>query len=267
MAAGSMRIDERLVRDGLADSRTLAQRFVMAGSVRIDGQVAAKPSSPVRDAQEVTVDRGSPFVSRGGEKLENALVDLAADIAAEGFVIEGASAIDIGASTGGFTDCLLQRGATHVVAVDVGYGQLHQRLRDEPRVTMMERTNARHLTPDMLPYAPDLIVCDASFISIATVLPATFACMRAEGWWGVLLCKPQFEAGRDRMNKHGRKGVLTDVDVRATVVDETVEAIRGLGVEVLKVVQAHPPGPKGNIEYCLLVRGSGEMTAVVPSPS
>ncbi|MBC7461276.1 MAG: TlyA family RNA methyltransferase [Thermoleophilia bacterium] len=253
--AQSIRIDERLVRDGLVDSRSLAQRLVMAGSVRIDGQVAAKASSPVRDNQEVAVDQGPPFVSRGGEKLENALVDLEADIAAYDFVIDGAHAIDIGASTGGFTDCLLQRGAAHVVAVDVGYGQLHQRLRSDPRVTMMERTNARHLTPDVLPYAPDLIVCDASFISISTVLPATFACMRREGWWGVLLCKPQFEAGRARMNKHGRKGVLTDVDVRATVVDETVAAIRGLGVEVLKVVQAHPPGPKGNVEYCLLVRG------------
>lgn len=255
--ASSMRIDERLVRDGLAESRTLAQRLVMAGSVRIDGQVAAKPSSPVRDAQDVSVDAGPPFVSRGGEKLENALVDLAAEIAQHGFVVEGAEAIDIGASTGGFTDCLLQRGARHVVAVDVGYGQLHQRMREDARVTVMERTNARHLTPELLPYAPDLIVCDASFISIATVLPATFACMRAEGWWGVLLCKPQFEAGRDRMNRHGRKGVLVDEDVRATVVEETVASIRGLGVEVLQVVQAHPPGPKGNIEYCLLVRGGG----------
>jgi len=253
----TIRIDERLVRDGLVVSRSLAQRLVMAGAVRIDGQVAAKPSSNVRDNQEVTVDQGPPFVSRGGEKLENALVDLAERIAAEGFAVEGAKAIDIGASTGGFTDCLLQRGAAHVVAVDVGYGQLHPRMRDDARVTVMERTNARHLTPDQLPYAADLIVCDASFISIGTILPPVFATMRPEGWWGVLLCKPQFEAGKTRMNKFGRKGVLTDAAVRDEVVEETVASIRAAGVEVLEVVQAHPPGPKGNIEYCLLVRGSG----------
>ncbi|MCW2928613.1 MAG: hemolysin [Thermoleophilia bacterium] len=250
-----MRLDERLVHDGLVESRSLAQRLVMAGSVRVDGQVVDKSSAKVRDGQVLTVDAGPPFVSRGGEKLENALVDHAGRIEAEGFRVEGAHAIDIGASTGGFTDCLLQRGAAHVVAVDVGYGQLHQRLRAHERVTMMERTNARHLTREDLPFAPDLIVCDASFIPLATVLPATIAAMSPQGWWGVLLCKPQFEAGRDRMNRHGRKGVLTDVDVRAQVVEETVASVRSMGVDVLDVVQAHPPGPKGNIEYVLLVRG------------
>jgi 23S rRNA (cytidine1920-2'-O)/16S rRNA (cytidine1409-2'-O)-methyltransferase len=134
-------------------------------------------------------------------------------------------------------------------------------MREDDRVTVMERTNARHLTPELLPYAPNLIVCDASFISIATVLPATFACMRAEGWWGVLLCKPQFEAGRERMNRYGRKGVLTDVDVRAQVVEETVESVRAMGVDVLDVKQANPPGPKGNIEYVLLVRGPAPVPA------
>jgi 23S rRNA (cytidine1920-2'-O)/16S rRNA (cytidine1409-2'-O)-methyltransferase len=254
--ASTSRIDERLVELGLAESRSRAQRLLMAGSVRVDGQLVDKASTKVREQQSIEVIQGSPFVSRGGEKLENALVDHAARIAAEGFTIEGARAIDVGASTGGFTDCLLQRGAAHVVAVDVGYGQLHQRLRSDDRVTNLERTNARHLTPGDLPYSPDLLVCDASFIPLATVLPATVALMdRATGWWGVLLCKPQFEAGRERMNRHGRKGVLTDVDVRAQVVAETIESVRAMGVEVLDVKQAHPPGPKGNIEYVLLVRG------------
>jgi 23S rRNA (cytidine1920-2'-O)/16S rRNA (cytidine1409-2'-O)-methyltransferase len=258
VGARGIRIDERLVRDGLAESRSLAQRLVMAGSVRVADQVVTKSSQTVRDDQDVTVDTGPPFVSRGGEKLENALVSFASEIATHGFEIDGARAIDVGASTGGFTDCLLQRGAAHVVAVDVGYGQLHESLRQDERVTSLERTNARHLTADDLPYAPNLIVCDASFISLATVLPAVFACMDPAGWWGVLLCKPQFEAGRERMNKYGRKGVLVDADVRAQVVAETVAALRdACGIEVLHEVQAHPPGPKGNREYCLLVRGGG----------
>jgi 23S rRNA (cytidine1920-2'-O)/16S rRNA (cytidine1409-2'-O)-methyltransferase len=250
------RIDERLVELGLAESRSQAQRLLMAGSVRVDDQLVDKASAKVREDQAIEVVAGSPFVSRGGEKLENALTDHADRIAAEGFEVTGARAVDIGASTGGFTDCLLQRGAAHVAAVDVGYGQLHQRLRTDERVTNIERTNARHLAPGDLPYAPNLLVCDASFIPLATVLPATIALMdQAEGWWGILLCKPQFEAGRERMNRHGRKGVLTDEDVRAQVVEETVESVRAMGVEVLDVVQAHPPGPKGNIEYALLVRG------------
>ncbi len=250
------RIDERLVELGLAESRSQAQRLLMAGSVRVDGQLVDKASTKVREEQQLEVVTGPPFVSRGGEKLENALVDHADRIAAEGFEVTGAKAIDVGASTGGFTDCLLQRGAEHVVAVDVGYGQLHQSLRSHAKVTMLERTNARHLQPGDLPYSPDLLVCDASFIPLATVLPATIALMdQSAGWWGVLLCKPQFEAGRDRMNKHGRKGVLVDEAVRAQVVEECVESVRAMGVEVLDVRQAHPPGPKGNIEYALLVRG------------
>lgn len=252
----STRIDERLVALELAESRSQAQRLLMAGSVRVDGQLVDKASTKVREGQFIEVIAGAPFVSRGGEKLANALVDHADRIAAEGFVVEGALAIDVGASTGGFTDCLLQRGAAHVVAVDVGYGQLHQSLRAHERVTMLERTNARYLAPGDLPYSPNLLVCDASFIPLATVLPATIALMdQAAGWWGILLCKPQFEAGRERMNKHGRKGVLVDEDVRAQVVEECVASVRAMGVEVLDVVQAHPPGPKGNIEYVLLVRG------------
>jgi 23S rRNA (cytidine1920-2'-O)/16S rRNA (cytidine1409-2'-O)-methyltransferase len=253
--AGSVRIDERLVADGLAESRSLAQRLLMAGSVRVDGQLVDKASAKVRPEQQVEVIARAPFVSRGGEKLANALQAHAAAIDELGLRIEGARAIDVGASTGGFTDCLLQRGAAHVVAVDVGYGQLHASLRGDARVTNLERTNARHLAAGDLPYAPDLLVCDASFIPLATVLPAVVAAMDPAGWWGVLLVKPQFEAGRERMNRHGRKGVLVDVEVREQVLDEAVASVRELGMEVVDVVQAHPPGPKGNVEFAALVRG------------
>lgn len=262
--AGAVRVDERLVRDGLVESRSLAQRLVMAGAVRVDDQVVAKASVMVRDHQRLTVDQGPPFVSRGGEKLEHALIDHGERIKREGFTIAGARAIDIGASTGGFTDCLLQRGAAHVLAVDVGYGQLHQSLRADERVTVMERTNARHLEPSDVPWPPQLLVCDASFIPLGTVLPATIELMEPSGWWGVLLCKPQFEAGRERMNKHGRKGVLVDAQVRARVVEETVESVRRMGVDVLEVAQARPPGPKGNIEYALLVRGPAPALVAEP---
>jgi 23S rRNA (cytidine1920-2'-O)/16S rRNA (cytidine1409-2'-O)-methyltransferase len=255
MASETMRIDERLVVDGLADSRSRAQRLLMAGSVRVDGQLVDKASTKVRAVQVVELVARSPYVSRGGEKLANALESHARAIAGHGFAIEGAQAIDVGASTGGFTDCLLQRGAAHVVAVDVGYGQLHASLRGDARVTNLERTNARHLQPADLPYAPNLLVCDASFIPLATVLPAAVAAMDPAGWWGILLVKPQFEAGRERMNRHGRKGVLTDVAVREQVRDEAVESVRALGIEVVAVQQAHPPGPKGNVEYAALVRG------------
>ncbi len=250
-----MRIDERMVRDGLAESRSLAQRLLMAGSVRVDGQLVDKASANVRDGQLVELVQKAPFVSRGGEKLANALEAHAPLIAEHGFAIEGAHAIDVGASTGGFTDCLLQRGAAHVVAVDVGYGQLHASLRADSRITNLERTNARHLVQSDLPYAPNLLVCDASFIPLATVLPAVIAAMDPSGWWGVILVKPQFEAGRERMNKHGRKGVLVDAFIREQVRDEAVESLRAIGVDVLAVEQAHPPGPKGNIEYVALARG------------
>ena len=229
--------------------------MLMSGVVRVDGQLVDKAGAKVRPDQLVEVLAQPRFVSRGGDKLANALESHAARISEHGLRIDGARAIDVGASTGGFTDCLLQEGAAHVVAVDVGYGQLHPRLRDDERVTVMERTNARHLAATDLPYAPDLIVCDASFIPLATVLPAAIAAMEPSGWWGVLLIKPQFEAGRDRMNRHGKKGVLVDAAVREQVRDEAIESLRSMGMDVLGVEQAHPPGPKGNIEYVALVRG------------
>lgn len=246
------RLDERLVRDGLVVSRSLAQRLIMAGSVRVAGARVDKASQLVRDDVPVSVDAAPKFVSRGGDKLDNALVALEPDLERLSLTVDGSSAIDLGSSTGGFTDCLLQRGARRVIAVDVGYGQLDHRLRVDPRVTVLERTNARHLTPDGLPYPPDLITCDASFISLGKILPGPLSCMQS-GWWGVLLCKPQFEAGRDVMRAR-TGGVIRDDDVRDRVVEEAVARVRALGIIVERVVEASPRGPKGNIEYALLVR-------------
>jgi 23S rRNA (cytidine1920-2'-O)/16S rRNA (cytidine1409-2'-O)-methyltransferase len=247
------RIDERLVADGLVESRSMAQRLVMAGVVRIDGQRAHKPSQPVSAESEVTVDTPPRFVSRGGEKLDNAIDDLHEQLVAHGLQLDGARAMDIGASTGGFTDCLLQRGVQAVIAVDVGYGQLHARLRDDPRVHNLERTNARHLTPQDVPWPANVIVCDASFIPLRTVLPAPLACLEP-GFWGAILCKPQFEAGRERLSRAGSKGVLRDETVREQVVEEVRSDLEALDLRVIAVVEARPRGPKGNVEYVMLVR-------------
>ena len=261
-----MRLDERLVADDLVESRSTGQRLIMAGAVKVDGQRSDKPGTKVRSNQTVTVDRPPKFVSRGGDKLDNGINDLAGELAAAHLDVAGAIAIDIGASTGGFTDCLLQRRAAHVIAVDVGYGQLHPRIRDDARVQVLERTNARVLTPELLdrdaagsPLKPTLIVCDASFIPLRTVLPAPLRCM-APSFWGLILCKPQFEAGRARMSKHGRKGVLRDAAVRDTIVRETLDDLRALGLLIEGLVEARPRGPKGNIEYVVLVRSGGVAT-------
>src|SRR3954464_7607341 len=166
------RLDSLLAERGLFESRSRAAAAVMAGKVRLGGhgRRAEKPGQMVASDVAVAVDAGDAYVSRGGVKLAHGLDALGLDVG-------GRRCLDAGASTGGFTDCLLQRGAEHVVALDVGYGQLHEQLRQDQRVTSMERTNARHITADDLPYAPNLIVCDASFISLATVLPAVFSCM------------------------------------------------------------------------------------------
>jgi 23S rRNA (cytidine1920-2'-O)/16S rRNA (cytidine1409-2'-O)-methyltransferase len=178
-----------------------------------------------------------PFVSRGGIKLANALDALGLDAG-------GRLAIDVGASTGGFTDCLLQRGAAHVVAIDVAYGELDWRLRSDARVTVIERTNARGLTPDDLPYEPDLIVIDVSFISLTKVLPAILACA-AERFDCLALVKPQFEAGRESV---GKGGVVRDPQLRREALIAVGTAARGLGVSVLGYAGSGLPGPKGNRE-------------------
>jgi 23S rRNA (cytidine1920-2'-O)/16S rRNA (cytidine1409-2'-O)-methyltransferase len=196
-----------------------------------------KPGHQVDENAALEVERGPRFVSRGGDKLDNALDSFGIDVA-------GLDALDLGASTGGFTDVLLHRGAARVIAVDVGYGQLHPRLRDDPRVTVLERTNARALAE--LPYAPELIVCDVSFISVRTALPPALRLARP-GWQAVVLVKPQFEAGRAEAGK----GVVRDPAVRGRVVREVADAALRWGGQALGAVDSRVPGPKGNRELFL----------------
>jgi 23S rRNA (cytidine1920-2'-O)/16S rRNA (cytidine1409-2'-O)-methyltransferase len=227
------RLDVLLVERGLAESRTQAQALVIAG--RVPG--FDKPGTQVDDSVELEVERPPPYVSRGGEKLAHALTAFAIDP-------RGRDCLDVGASTGGFTDVLLQRGAARVLAVDVGYGQLHERLRRDERVVVLERVNARELTK--LPFAPELVVADVSFISLRLVLPPALALARA-AWEAVVLVKPQFEAGRSEV----KGGVVRDVDVRRRVVREIAVAALDWGAETAGVVDSGLPGPKGNREVFL----------------
>ncbi len=227
------RLDVLLVERGLAESRAQAQALVLAGLV----PGYDKPGTQVADDAELTVERPPPYVSRAGHKLANALDAFGLDVA-------GLDAIDVGASTGGFTDVLLQRGAARVIALDVGYGQLHPKLRNDPRVIVLERTNARHITE--LPFAPELVVCDVSFISVRTALPPVLK-LAAPGWQALVLVKPQFEAGRGET----QKGVVRDPDVRRRVVREIVDAALAWGAEARGVVDSGLPGPKGNRELVL----------------
>jgi 23S rRNA (cytidine1920-2'-O)/16S rRNA (cytidine1409-2'-O)-methyltransferase len=228
------RLDVLLVERGLAESRSQAQALVLAG--RVPG--FEKPGMQVEDSAAVSVEQPPRFVSRGGEKLEHALSVLGLDVA-------GLDCVDVGASTGGFTDCLLQRGAARVIAVDVGYGQLDPRIRGDDRVTVLERTNARHLAE--LPFAPELVTCDASFISVRTVLPPVLA-LAQPGWQALVLVKPQFEAGKDDVP---RGGVVRDPIVHRRVLREVAEAAVGWGSETRAVVDSGLPGPKGNREFFL----------------
>ncbi len=225
------RLDTLLVERGLAETRSQAQALVLAGLV----PGYSKPGQQVEETAELTVERPPRFVSRGGEKLANALRELRVDVT-------GRDCADVGASTGGFTDCLLQAGAARVVAVDVGYGQLHPRLRADPRVTVLERTNVRELRA--LPFAPDLVVCDVSFISVTKALPPVLA-LAKPGWEALVLVKPQFEAGRE----HVRKGVVRDPAVWEEVLRRVVGAARAWGAETAGVVDSGLPGPKGNREF------------------
>ena len=232
------RLDVLLVERGLADSRSQAQALVLAGRVRGHD----KPGTQLSDDVPLDVDRPPPYVSRGGEKLAHALDAFTVDPA-------GRRAVDVGASTGGFTDVLLQRGAAAVVALDVGYGQLHPRLRGDPRVAVHERVNARELRE--LPFAPDLIVCDVSFISVRTALPPVLA-LAAPEWETLVLVKPQFEAGRADV---GKGGVVRDPEVHRRVLRDVAEAAVAWNGQPVGVVDSGLPGPKGNREFFLhLVR-------------
>jgi 23S rRNA (cytidine1920-2'-O)/16S rRNA (cytidine1409-2'-O)-methyltransferase len=227
------RIDVLLVERGLAESRTQAQALVLAG--RVPGH--EKPGEQIDESAELAVSEAEPYVSRGGIKLANALDAFGADPA-------GRDCLDVGASTGGFTDVLLQRGAARVIALDVGYGQLHPRIREDPRVLVLERTNARNVGE--LPFAPKLVVCDVSFISVRKALPPLLQ-LAAPGWEAVVLVKPQFEAGRSKV----RGGVVRDPEIRRRVVREVAEAALGWGAETAGVVDSGLPGPKGNRELFL----------------
>ncbi|MDQ2984409.1 MAG: TlyA family RNA methyltransferase [Actinomycetota bacterium] len=228
------RLDVLLVERGLADSRAQAQALVLAGRVRgFD-----KAGTQIEESAELELLRPAPYVSRGGEKLAHALEVFGVDPA-------GADVLDLGASTGGFTDALLQCGARRVIALDVGYGQLHQKLRNDPRVVVLERVNAREL--EELPFAPSLVTADVSFISIRKVLPPAFR-LAAPGWEALVLVKPQFEAGRADV---GKGGVVRDPEVHRRVLHDVAGAALGWDAQVLGVADSGLRGPKGNREFFL----------------
>jgi 23S rRNA (cytidine1920-2'-O)/16S rRNA (cytidine1409-2'-O)-methyltransferase len=227
------RLDVLLVERGLAESRAQAQALVMAG--RVPG--FEKAGQQVDEAAELELTSPPRFVSRGGEKLDHALDVFGLDV-------RGRAAVDVGASTGGFTDVLLQRGAERVIALDVGRGQLHERLREDPRVTVLEGVNARHLTE--LPFPPDLVVADVSFISLRQVMPAVVRLARP-GWEGVVLVKPQFEAGRGDV----KGGVVRDPAVHARVLRELAQAALDWDAKTAGITDSGLPGPKGNREFFL----------------
>jgi 23S rRNA (cytidine1920-2'-O)/16S rRNA (cytidine1409-2'-O)-methyltransferase len=227
------RLDVLLVERGLAESRAQAQALVMAGLVH--GH--SKAGEQIDEAAPLEVEAPPPYVSRAGHKLANALDAFGVDP-------RGLDCLDLGASTGGFTDVLLQRGAARVIAVDVGHGQLHARLRGDSRVVVLERTNAREL--DELPFAPELVVCDVSFISVRLALPPALR-LAAPGWHALVLVKPQFEAGRAEVPK----GVVRDASVQRRVLREIAESSLAWEARVLGVVDSGLPGPKGNREFVL----------------
>ena len=231
------RLDQLLYRRGVFSSREKARRAVMAGLVAVDGRRADKPGRPVRPDVVVAVAEREPYVSRGGRKLAAALDHFGLDP-------RGLVCLDVGASTGGFTDCLLERGAERVYALDVGYGQLDHGLRQDPRVVVMERVNARHLEADALPESCDLVTLDVSFISVVKVLPAVLPHLHRNGLVLPML-KPQFEAGRAAV---GKGGVVRDAEVRRAVVTERVSDIEALGLECRGVFDSPLPGAKGNVE-------------------
>jgi 23S rRNA (cytidine1920-2'-O)/16S rRNA (cytidine1409-2'-O)-methyltransferase len=249
-----VRLDTLLARRGLFASRARAAASVMAGEVRLGGrggERAGKPGQLVADDVEVAVDERQRFVSRGGVKLANALEATGVDPA-------GRRCLDVGASTGGFTDCLLQGGAAHVVALDVAYGALDWSLRGDDRVTVLERTNARSLTPADLPYAPDLVVVDVSFISLTKVLPAVLRCC-AGRFDALAMVKPQFEVGRERV---GKGGVVRDAGDRRVALVAVAASAHEAGATVLGFASSGLPGPKGNRETFVWLAEAGRAGAL-----
>ena len=234
------RLDVLLVERLYADSRTKAQAIIMSGNVYVNGQKADKPGISYEETVEIEV-RGAtcPYVSRGGLKLEKALRDFG--VKPEGFVCS-----DSGASTGGFTDCLLQQGASKVFAIDVGYGQLDWKIRSDPRVVVMERTNVRYVTPEQLGEPLDLSVIDVSFISLNIVLPVIKTFLKPASGQVLCLIKPQFEAGKEKV---GKKGVVREPETHQEVLDNFVALADQLGFRILGLTFSPVKGPEGNIEF------------------
>ncbi len=241
MKEGKTRLDQVLVQRHLAESRQRAQALIMAGNILVDGVPVDKPGAAVTETAGIVL-RGEPmpYVSRGGLKLEAAL-------SAWPIAVKNRICLDVGASTGGFTDCLLQNGAAHVYAVDVGYGQLAWRLRQDPRVTAIERTNVRHLSPDTLPSGVDLVTIDTSFISLATVVPAVLRFVKSGGDI-IALIKPQFEVGKGKV---GKGGVVRSPALHREVIETLSCVFSGLGLGVGPVIPSPILGPKGNREYLI----------------
>jgi 23S rRNA (cytidine1920-2'-O)/16S rRNA (cytidine1409-2'-O)-methyltransferase len=237
-----------LAERGLFSSRSAAAGAVRAGEVRVgeDGPIALRPSQLVEPDAALIVAEAPRFVSRGGFKLDNALEALGVDVS-------GLDCLDVGASTGGFTDCLLQRGAARVAALDVAFGQIDRRLREDPRVTVIERLNARELQPTDLPFAPRLATVDVSFISLAKILPAVALCLAPEGEI-LAMVKPQFELGRKRVGR----GVVRDPSDRREAILSVALAARDFGLQIQGIASSGLPGPKGNRETFIRCGGVGE---------
>jgi 23S rRNA (cytidine1920-2'-O)/16S rRNA (cytidine1409-2'-O)-methyltransferase len=246
------RLDTLLAERGLYETRSRAAAAVMAGDVRVGDRPARKPGEMVAEDADVQVAERPAFVSRGGMKLANALD-------AFGLDVSGRMALDVGASTGGFTDCLLQRGAASAIALDVAYGELHWTLRGDPRVVVVERRNARSLTPGDLPYRPDLVVADVSFISLTKVLPAVLACA-TERFDCFALVKPQFEVGRELV---GKGGVVRSADDRRAALVTVAGTVRGeTGASVMGFASSGLPGPAGNRESFVWLAEAGREGSV-----
>ena len=248
--AEKKRIDVYLAENGLAESREKARALVIAGAVTLDGQVVSKPACIVSEGQQVGVRGGDEFVSRGGQKLQKALDSFRIDLTDR-------VCIDVGASTGGFTDCMLRRGASYVYAVDVGYGQLAWRLRQDSRVAVMERCNARYLTPEMFDRPASFASIDVSFISLKLILPALQRVMKSP-YTIVALIKPQFEAGR---NKVGKRGVVREAGTHIEVIEGVLGAAKGMGLCISGLDYSPVKGPQGNIEYLTYISRGGEESA------
>lgn len=241
-----IRLDSRIFELGLTESREKAKAFIMAGQVFVNGMKVVKAGTTVLPEDKIEVRGTSEFVSRGGHKLKKAMDVFPIDL-------NGKICMDIGASTGGFTDCMLQNGASKVYSIDVGYGQLAWKLRSDPRVVNLERTNVRYITAEQVPDTIDFFSVDVSFISLCLVLPAAYPLLR-DGGECVCLIKPQFEAGREKV---GKKGVVRDKDVHAEVIAKIDTFVRELGFTVCGLDFSPIKGPEGNIEYLIYLKKNG----------